>query len=274
MSRASEVIKLIAANDSKVTSFSHKDFPGAAWDSKIFTELGAALASNGYVKNIHLESCGLANNDAKALADGLKSNKSVTMLNLSYNKIAGPGIQALAGMVEVNTTLEEVNVLRQSDDMGFDAESAVCGVWEKNTTLRRFHATLHDRKCNQTNTKGEVRNKEIARRIAVGKDWIDLDPSRRDEYAKQAQAERLAKAEADSKASAPIDSKVPSSGGPYTLRELTCAPEFLPDDVDIKKKESYLTPEEFSAVFGMTTAAFADVPAWKQLNEKKKYNLH
>jgi hypothetical protein len=44
-------------------------------------------------------------------------------------------------------------------------------------------------------------------------------------------------------------------------------------EVDDRRKETYLSPEEFQNVFGMTRDEFYSLPKWKQSNAKKKVGL-
>jgi len=44
-------------------------------------------------------------------------------------------------------------------------------------------------------------------------------------------------------------------------------------EVDDRRKETYLSPEEFQNVFGMTIEEFSSLPKWKQSNAKKKVGL-
>ncbi len=134
--------------------------------------------------------------------------------------------------------------------------------------------TLHDRTCNQRNTRGEIRNKEIAHRIATGKSYEDLDPATKDEWAKKEQARREEEAVSAAKANAPITSKVESTGGPYTYKQLTCAAEFRPDDVEISDRPKYLSDEEFVTIFNMSREEFTALPKWKANGKKKDVDLH
>ena len=43
--------------------------------------------------------------------------------------------------------------------------------------------------------------------------------------------------------------------------------------VDNLRKESYLSPDEFEDVFGMSKEEFVSLPKWKQSNEKKRVGL-
>lgn len=46
-----------------------------------------------------------------------------------------------------------------------------------------------------------------------------------------------------------------------------------PPGLDMTRLESYLTDEEFEAVFNMRRAQFAKLPEWARLNKKREVNL-
>ncbi|XP_075757834.1 advillin [Pelodiscus sinensis] len=59
----------------------------------------------------------------------------------------------------------------------------------------------------------------------------------------------------------------------YPLDVLTSQKDELPGDVDPAKKENYLSPRDFVAVFGIEREEFAALPGWKQINLKKEKGL-
>lgn len=267
------VVELLAENNASLKKVAFGDY-GLELSSKQCDEIVAALTNNTNCTEIDLSNCGIDTENGAKFAGVVAANKTLKKLDLGYNKIDGDAIAELCGAIATNCTLEEVKIHRQAKDYGSSNEAKIATLWEKNTTLTRLYATMHDRRCNQTNTAGEVSNKEIARRKESGKDWMDLDPARREEWSKAQSIKRKAEEEEKAKANAPISEKVPSTGGPYTLKQLTCLKEFLPDDVDAAKKPDYLTDEDFKVVFGMERAEFDALANWKKLGEKKKHNLH
>jgi hypothetical protein len=128
-------------------------------------------------------------------------------------------------------------------------------------------------RCNQINTSAEVRNKSIGRRIDEGKEWLDLDPTRKEEYAEAQQKARDEKKASAAAANAPVTAKVASTGGPYSLKQLSCDKKFRPDDIDEGNRELSLGDEEFNAVLGMTKEAWASLAKWKKTGAKKKNGL-
>merc|ERR1712087_311386 len=92
-----------------------------------------------------------------------------------------------------NSSITECKLHRQDKDMGSAVEDVVAKIWETNTTLQRLYITLHDRRCNQANTSGEVRNKSIAACIKAGKNWDHLDPTKVEEQKEKKRKKRQKK---------------------------------------------------------------------------------
>merc|ERR1712226_487338 len=99
-----------------------------------------------------------------------------------------------------------------------------------------------------------------------------LDPTKQEE---QKEKRRMGeeKKKAEELAKKPISEKVESTGGPYTLKQLTCAAEFRPDDIDPKNRPLSLADDVFEEMFKMSKDEFTALAKWKQLNLKKKHNL-
>jgi len=262
-------IELLATNSPVLVKFdiSKEDLPDSVLD-----EVCAGLLTNSNCKEVVLDGLGLRLEHALQIARAIALN-NITKLDLGYNRIPAEGIVALGKAMSTNTSITELKIHRQEENYGTPAEEELVKLWQTNTTLTRLYATLHSRTCASINTRAEVRNMEIKKRKEAGKDWLDLDPQRAEEYKAQQEAVRLKQEAERVAANAPIAAKIESTGGPYTLKQLTCAKEFLPDDVDASKKETYLSDEEFLSVFKMDKAKFEALPKWKQTNEKNQRKL-
>jgi hypothetical protein len=65
-----------------------------------------------------------------------------------------------------------------------------------------------------------------------------------------------------------------TSGGTYPAEVLrTKDPLELPEEVDPTKKETYLSPDEFQAIFGMSSDKFQSLPEWRRIKIKKDVGL-
>jgi DNA-binding transcriptional regulator YiaG len=264
-----DTITQIAANSPSVT-----DFKCSQMDEKSHCALAEALKNNTHVRNVNLERSGCPNTAGLIWGETIKQNNTLVTLDLGYNNIGPSGIAAIGEGLAENKSLTIVKIHRMAVEYGTASEQVLSRIWATNTSLVRLYATIHDRTFNQMNTKGEVRNKTIAGRIAKGEDYLDLDPARVEEYRAQQIAAREAKAKAEAEANAPISAEVESTGGPYTYKQLTCDRKFQPADVDRSRRETYLSDEEFEAVFGMVKEAFAKLPGWKRNKAKKDKKLH
>lgn len=60
--------------------------------------------------------------------------------------------------------------------------------------------------------------------------------------------------------------------GFHPLSSLACLPPW-PAGVEATRREMWLSPEDFQAVFGMDKTAFQNLPVWTQQHRKKKVNL-
>jgi len=251
------------------------DFKGQGYITHVEEHMDLAIAAtnNTHLKTVSLEQTNLTNAVAIQWGETLKVNSSIQTMDVSLNHIQSEGAIALAEALAVNKTMKDFRMSSQAHAIGPAAELALAKLWDTNTTLQRLSADFKDKKAIAANAAGEVRNKMIAARIRAGKDWSDLDPAKREEFAKQKEAERAAKREAEAKRNAPITTKVESTGGPYSYKQLTCLIDLRPDDVDPHNRANYLTDEEFQEVMGMNKEAFAKLARWKKSRLKKQKGL-
>nr|VDD57665.1 unnamed protein product [Brassica oleracea] len=64
-----------------------------------------------------------------------------------------------------------------------------------------------------------------------------------------------------------------TTGATFTYQQLQAKSEKPVKGIDFKRREAYLSEEEFKTVFGMEKEAFYKLPRWKQDLLKKKFNL-
>ncbi|KAF2587874.1 hypothetical protein F2Q70_00041055 [Brassica cretica] len=70
-----------------------------------------------------------------------------------------------------------------------------------------------------------------------------------------------------------ITEEAGTTGATFTYQQLQAKSEKPVKGIDFKRREAYLSEEEFETVFGMEKEAFYKLPRWKQDLLKKKFNL-
>ncbi|KAG7958748.1 hypothetical protein I3843_10G032600 [Carya illinoinensis] len=63
------------------------------------------------------------------------------------------------------------------------------------------------------------------------------------------------------------------SGQTFTYDQLKAKSDNPATGIDLKRREAYLSDEEFQTIFGMTKGAFCKLPKWKRDMQKKKVDL-
>ncbi|KAG2683507.1 hypothetical protein I3760_10G033100 [Carya illinoinensis] len=63
------------------------------------------------------------------------------------------------------------------------------------------------------------------------------------------------------------------SGQTFTYDQLKAKSDNPATGIDLKRREAYLSDEEFQTIFGMTKGAFSKLPKWKRDMQKKKVDL-
>jgi hypothetical protein len=95
--------------------------------------LADALKSNTSVTSINLNNNTIGYVGASALADALKVNTSVTVIGLSRNAIGGEGASALADALKVNTLVTRIDL--KSNTIGDEGASALADALKVNTSV-------------------------------------------------------------------------------------------------------------------------------------------
>jgi hypothetical protein len=70
---------------------------------------------------------------AKALADALKVNSTITSINLSNNNVGVDGAKALAAALKVNSTITSINL--SNNNVGVDGAKALADALKDNSTI-------------------------------------------------------------------------------------------------------------------------------------------
>lgn len=80
------------------------------------TALAEGLKTNKTVELLHLNNCGIGAEGATALAEALKVNQKLRKLYLIENKVGDVGAAALAEALKVNRTLQSLNLMTNGID--------------------------------------------------------------------------------------------------------------------------------------------------------------
>ncbi|RKP04281.1 hypothetical protein CXG81DRAFT_16261 [Caulochytrium protostelioides] len=129
--------------------------------------LGRSLGHNTCLKRLVLANTGLGTDAAKEIAEALRSNATLELLDLERNQIAPQGIKALAEMVGKNTGLRELRLGGQRQKSGTDAEQSLTRSMLDNTTLQKISLQIADVASRNACDRYITRNKEIARKARL-----------------------------------------------------------------------------------------------------------
>jgi len=101
-----------------------------------------SFAMNTNVKTLNLNSCGIDDEFAIALASSLKQNKVIHKVFLEGNAISGAGITALFEALAVNSSIEEMRLHKQSKTMHTSEEHKLADILLPNMTLTKMGLDL------------------------------------------------------------------------------------------------------------------------------------
>ncbi|KAJ1549626.1 Tropomodulin-2, partial [Cladochytrium tenue] len=141
-------------------------------DCRVLSPIHGAAIAEGLAKNTHLKELVLENTklqtaSAVDLANALRFNDTLEILNLESNLIAPAGMKALAESLEHNRGLRELKLANQKSLTGTDAEQAFAKGLSKNTTLIRLGLRFRDVASRNSVDRAITRNKEIARKARL-----------------------------------------------------------------------------------------------------------
>ncbi|KAM9321673.1 leiomodin-1 [Gastrophryne carolinensis] len=133
-----------------------------------FTE---ALEFNTVVKTFSLANTRADDHIAGAIAVLLKSNKTITSINLDSNHITGKGILAIFRALQHNDTLTELRFHNQRHICGGKTEMEISKMLKENTTLLKlgYHFELAGPRMTVTNLLSRNMDKQRQRRLAEQK---------------------------------------------------------------------------------------------------------
>ncbi|TPX61756.1 hypothetical protein SpCBS45565_g07179 [Spizellomyces sp. 'palustris'] len=155
-------LNLIQNNDESLVDLDLTDCP--VFRIAHGTALAGGLLRNTHLKKVALKGVGFQTQNAIELAEALKHNTTLEVLDLSNNQIAPAGIKALAEMLQENQGLKELRLSQQRAPAGTDAEQGLARALAKNETLTRLSLQIRDVASRNAIDRSITRNKEIARK--------------------------------------------------------------------------------------------------------------
>eukprot|EP00062_Callorhinchus_milii_P013780 gi/632962244/ref/XP_007897200.1/ PREDICTED: tropomodulin-1 isoform X2 [Callorhinchus milii] len=130
-----------------------------------------ALKDNTYVTKFSLVATRSNDPVAVSFAEMLKVNKTLKSLNMESNFITGNGIMALVKALQYNTSLMELKIDNQCQQLGNKVEMEIANMLEQNTTLLKFgyHFTQQGPRLRASNAM--MNNNDLARISRADGSW-------------------------------------------------------------------------------------------------------
>ncbi|KAI1886028.1 hypothetical protein AGOR_G00209820 [Albula goreensis] len=136
-----ETLQRIQQNDNSLTQVNLnniKDLP-----IQTLKEIFQAMKTNSNVKKLSIAATRSSDPVAFAAAEMLEANKSLQSLNIESNFITGVGMKAVIKALAVNTTLTELKIDNQRQQLGDSVEMEIAKMLESNPAIVRigYHFT-------------------------------------------------------------------------------------------------------------------------------------
>jgi Ran GTPase-activating protein (RanGAP) involved in mRNA processing and transport len=104
--------------------------------------LADALKVNSSITSIDLHRNNVGVDGAKALADALKVNSTITSINLTYNNVDVDGSKALADALKVNSSITSINL--STNKVGVDGAKALADALKVNSSITSIYLTKNN----------------------------------------------------------------------------------------------------------------------------------
>lgn len=135
--------------------------------TKTLIEFAKALHNNTHVKTFALANCRADDHVAYAINGMLRSNKTITSLNLDSNLLTGKGILSLIQALQHNSTLTELRFQNQRHICGGKTEMEMIKILKENNTLLKlgYHFELAGPRMTTTNILSRNMDRQRQRRL-------------------------------------------------------------------------------------------------------------
>lgn len=135
--------------------------------TKTLIEFAEALHKNTHVKKFALANCRADDHVAYAIAGTLRSNSTITSINLDSNHLTGKGILSLIQALQHNATLTELRFQNQRHICGGKTEMEMTKILKENTTLLKlgYHFELAGPRMTTTNILSRNMDRQRQKRL-------------------------------------------------------------------------------------------------------------
>lgn len=135
--------------------------------TKTLIEFAEALHNNTHIKTFALANCRADDHVAYAIAGTLRSNKTITSINLDSNHLTGKGILSLIQALLHNSTLTELRFQNQRHICGGKTEMEMTKILKENTTLLKlgYHFELAGPRMTTTNILSRNMDRQRQKRL-------------------------------------------------------------------------------------------------------------
>ncbi|KAG7244842.1 hypothetical protein INR49_029861 [Caranx melampygus] len=160
-----ELMEQVRRNDPSLTELNINN--SEVIKTKTLIEFAGALQNNTHVKTFALANCRADDHVAYAIAGTMRSNKTITSINLDSNLLTGKGILSLIQALQYNSTLTELRFQNQRHVCGGKTEMEMTKILKENTTLLKlgYHFELAGPRMTTTNILSRNMDRQRQKRL-------------------------------------------------------------------------------------------------------------
>ncbi|KAI3369893.1 hypothetical protein L3Q82_024700, partial [Scortum barcoo] len=160
-----ELMEQVRSNDPALTELNVNN--SEVIKTKTLIEFAEALHNNTHVKKFALANCRADDHVAYAIAGTLRSNKTITSINMDSNHLTGKGILSLIQALLHNSTLTELRFQNQRHICGGKTEMEMTKILKENTTLLKlgYHFELAGPRMTTTNILSRNMDRQRQKRL-------------------------------------------------------------------------------------------------------------
>uniref|UniRef100_A0A3Q4MDE2 Leiomodin-1 n=1 Tax=Neolamprologus brichardi TaxID=32507 RepID=A0A3Q4MDE2_NEOBR len=160
-----ELMQQVRSNDPSLTELNVNN--SEVIKTKTLIEFAEALHNNTHVKTFALANCRADDHVAYAIAGTIRSNNTITSINLDSNHLTGKGILSLIQALQHNSTLTELRFQNQRHICGGKTEMEMVKILKDNTTLLKlgYHFELAGPRMTTTNILSRNMDRQRQKRL-------------------------------------------------------------------------------------------------------------